>query len=93
MSVAAIDLFCGAGGLTRGLKKAGINVVAGVDFDEACKFAYEHNNEATFIHKKIQDVKAEELLPYYGETDFRILVGCAPCQPFSTHSNKYNKTI
>lgn len=36
-----VDLFCGIGGLTCGLKKAGLNVVAGIDNDVTCKFAYE----------------------------------------------------
>ncbi|HFL8595758.1 TPA: DNA cytosine methyltransferase, partial [Escherichia coli] len=29
----AIDLFCGAGGLTHGLIQAGIGVIAGIDLD------------------------------------------------------------
>ena len=41
---AAIDLFCGIGGLSYGLKKSGIKLVAGVDTDEKCKYAYEKNN-------------------------------------------------
>ena len=32
MPVTAVDLFCGAGGLTRGLLDAGISVAAGIDF-------------------------------------------------------------
>lgn len=92
MPATAIDLFCGAGGLTHGLQNAGINVVAGIDFDEGCQYAYENNNEAVFIHKKIQDVTSQELIPYFPEGDIKVLVGCAPCQPFSTHTNKYKKT-
>lgn len=30
----AIDFFCGGGGMTCGLRQAGINVIAGVDFDK-----------------------------------------------------------
>lgn len=92
MAMKAIDLFCGAGGLTCGLQKAGINVVAGIDFDEKCSYAYSHNNKAVFIHKKIQNVTALDLMQQFGEANIRILVGCAPCQPFSTHTFKYKKT-
>ena len=44
----AIDFFCGAGGLTRGLLDAGFDVVAGFDIDEQCKESYEVNNETAF---------------------------------------------
>ena len=40
----AVDLFCGAGGLTCGLKQAGIGVMAGVDVETRCEFAYSHRN-------------------------------------------------
>ena len=33
MTIKAVDLFCGVGGLTCGLQKAGIPVVAGIDID------------------------------------------------------------
>jgi len=39
----AIDLFCGAGGLTCGLIQSGLPVVAGYDVDESCQYAYEQN--------------------------------------------------
>ena len=58
MKIAAIDLFCGIGGLTYGLNVSGINVIAGIDLDESCKFAYEHNNPGIFIHKSINEVKS-----------------------------------
>ena len=41
MKNVALDLFCGIGGLTKGLSLAGINVVAGFDIDESCRFAKE----------------------------------------------------
>ena len=49
MPCMAIDLFCGIGGLTKGLSLAGIDVLAGFDIDESCQFAYEANNAADFM--------------------------------------------
>lgn len=88
---AAIDLFCGIGGLTKGLALSGINVVAGFDIDASCKFAYERNSPATFICKDVSEIQAEELNQLYPKDAIRILAGCAPCQPFSRYSIRYRK--
>lgn len=88
----AIDLFCGVGGLTKGLEQAGINVIAGIDFEPNCQYAYEENNNARFIQKDITQVTSDELLALYPpEVDVRILAGCAPCQPFSKYTQRYRK--
>lgn len=86
--ISTVDLFCGIGGLTHGLQKAGIKVKVGIDLDKSCEFAYESNNKAKFIGKDISDVKGSDLLKFWKNDEIRALVGCAPCQPFSTHSNK-----
>jgi len=88
VSIAAVDLFCGIGGLTYGLNKAGIKVVAGVDINKKCKFAFEENNNALFINKSIKEIPAEEILNLYPAESLKVLVGCAPCQPFSKHTYK-----
>ncbi len=85
-SIAAIDLFCGIGGLTHGLERSGIEVVAGLDIDASCKYAYERNNSAKFIEKDVRKLKGKELLSLYPEGKIKVLAGCAPCQPFSTGS-------
>jgi DNA (cytosine-5)-methyltransferase 1 len=83
-----VDLFCGVGGLTRGLLDAGIKVVAGYDIDEACRYPYEHNNSpAVFMKKSVSDITSEELSGLYPAGSWRILVGCAPCQPFSRYAH------
>ncbi len=89
VSVAAIDLFCGIGGLTHGLIKAGIPVVAGVDTDETCRYAFEKNNNSVFINRSVKDLTKRDLEELYAEADIKVLVGCAPCQCFSKHTQKY----
>src|SRR5690348_2622771 len=87
--IAAIDLFCGIGGLTHGLIKSGIPVVAGFDIDDACKYSYETNNgNAKFFKKDIREITPDDLNSLYPVDVERILVGCAPCQTFSTHTHK-----
>ncbi|EJP4797090.1 DNA cytosine methyltransferase, partial [Campylobacter jejuni] len=49
-----IDLFCGVGGLSCGLKQAGFEIIAGYDLDKTCKYAYEKNIKAQFIEKNIK---------------------------------------
>lgn len=83
MPVQVIDLFCGVGGLTRGLLDAGLDVVAGFDIDSTCQYTYEHNNNVDYHLRNIRDVTGEEIEALYGENVTRVLVGCAPCQPFS----------
>ena len=85
LKVGAVDLFCGIGGLTYGLQQSGINVVAGIDLDESCKFPFEYNNNSQFIHKNISEVTGKEIKRLLKGFDVKILVGCAPCQPFSSH--------
>lgn len=86
LAIRAIDLFCGVGGLTHGLVQAGIEVVAGIDIDRSCKYPYEANNEATFIEADVGDLDASEVARMIQGTDFSMIAGCAPCQPFSSYS-------
>ncbi|EJB5292123.1 DNA cytosine methyltransferase [Vibrio cholerae] len=85
-NIVSVDLFCGAGGLTRGLLDSGIQVAAGLDIESSCKYAYESNNGTTFHCKDVTSLKAKELSGMYPEGDIKLLAGCAPCQPFSTYS-------
>jgi DNA (cytosine-5)-methyltransferase 1 len=85
--VVATDIFCGAGGLTRGLLDAGIEVAAGYDIDPACQFPYEHNNEPAKFHKEsVTELTGAKLATHYPENCIKVLVGCAPCQTFSKYT-------
>jgi DNA (cytosine-5)-methyltransferase 1 len=83
--IKVIDLFCGIGGLTNGLIKEGLDVVAGIDNDKTCKFGYEYNNKTKFIDSDILKVTKEDINKLFGEEKgvIRVLAGCAPCQPYS----------
>ena len=83
--VRAIDLFCGVGGLSRGLLDAGIEVVAGIDIDPKSKYPFEKNIGGTFLETDVRDVTADVLNELWGDEVVRLLAGCAPCQPFSSH--------
>lgn len=90
MSVSCIDLFCGAGGLTHGFVKEGLPVAAGIDLDLACRYPYEQNNNAIFVERDVSQVGPDDLEEFFGDAEVRVLAGCAPCQPFSTYSQRYD---
>jgi len=81
--IVGIDLFCGAGGLTLGLRRAGITIVAGVDIDPDCEYPFTKNNGAVFLCRNVYDLKGPELEKLYPKGAVRLLAGCAPCKPFS----------
>ena len=85
-SITAVDLFCGAGGMTHGLEKGGIDVTLGVDIDESCRYPIEHNNNTMFVKADVRALDPDLIFREFDSADVSLLVGCAPCQPFSTYS-------
>lgn len=81
-----VDVFCGIGGLSHGFALEGFDVRAGIDLDASCRHAYEANNNAQFLNWDIEDVRGEAIRDLFAPGEPRILVGCAPCQPFSSYS-------
>lgn len=86
--IEVVDLFCGIGGLSYGMKCSGLNILAGFDLDRTCKYAYETNNEAIFNYKNIKEVTADDIMSLYSKKSIKVLAGCAPCQPFSSYAFK-----
>lgn len=92
--IKAIDFFCGAGGLTRGLLNAGISVLAGVDNDGGLQETYTRNNAPSrFIPRDINTVNIHELREELNiqARDVTLYAACTPCQPFSTLSRLKGK--
>jgi DNA (cytosine-5)-methyltransferase 1 len=83
----AIDFFCGAGGMSYGLSKAGIRVLGGVDQDADCKDTYERNiKDALYLQQDITVLSEGDLSRYFAiapDDDKLIFCGCSPCQFWS----------
>ena len=82
----AIDLFCGCGGLSLGLRRAGFEVVGAIDNDPISTSTYEMNHKRTHvIRDDIQSIKPSTLRRKLGLTkgELDLLSGCPPCQGFS----------
>ena len=82
--IKVVDVFSGIGGLSHGFFLEGFEVVAGIDVDETCKYGFEENNRSKFIPKDVAEVTREELKGLYENSSPKVLIGCAPCTPFST---------
>ena len=91
MKYTAIDLFCGAGGLSAGLEMAGFTVLAGNDLFEAAgkTFSLTHPH-AKFLGGPIQDLTVERLMKVAGlkKGELTLLVGGPPCQAYSVYNHQ-----
>ena len=81
-----IDLFCGAGALSHGFLLEGFSISCGYDIDETCRYPFEANNFAPFVRRDVAAIDAAELDRDFATNLPRVMVGCAPCQPFSRYS-------
>jgi DNA (cytosine-5)-methyltransferase 1 len=86
-----VDLFCGAGALSHGLKRAGFKIVAGYDSDTRCRYAFETNNQSKFYARDVALLGADEIRANFSGKVPSVLAGCAPCQPFSTYKQRYDE--
>lgn len=80
-----ISLFSGAMGLDIGMAKAGLNVVVGQDFDNACVETMKANGH-NVLGGDIRNIQPQELLDIAGLNvgEPFMICGGPPCQPFST---------
>ena len=80
----AIDFFSSGGGMSYGLQQAGIDVIAGIDFDPTCKATYKANIKgAKYILADVEKLKEKDLekeITIKKNDDNMIFVGCSPCQ-------------
>lgn len=86
----AIDLFCGSGGVSHGLRTAGWEILAACDNDPFAAATYKANHPDTvFIEGDIkQDETVDCIAAAVRKRKVDLLVICAPCQPFSSQNRQ-----
>jgi DNA (cytosine-5)-methyltransferase 1 len=89
-NVVALDLFCGSGAVTEGLKAEGFTVLAAVELDHVSCRTYQLNHPE--VHLEPMDIRAVSPAQLRSRTGHQgridLLVVCAPCQPFSSQNRK-----
>ncbi len=84
-----VDLFCGAGGLSEGLKQAGFKTILAVDFDEHCLKTYKANHpDAETLCEDVTLLPASTILNAAGGKEIDLLSGGPSCQGYSTHGKR-----
>ena len=81
----AIDLFCGCGGMSKGLSDAGINIIAGIDIWEKAINNYKKNFNHIAICQDLTKLPPEEFNLLYNKQNLTVdlITGGPPCQGFS----------
>ena len=88
-----LDLFCGAGGLSKGFELAGFEVVGGVDFNQAAIDTYNHNfPNAKGYCCDLMNMEKEDIKNQFGDLkDVDVIIGGPPCQGFSSANRQQNE--
>jgi DNA (cytosine-5)-methyltransferase 1 len=92
----AIDLFCGCGGISVGLTKAGFEVLAGIDIEKKYLATFKHNfPKAKALNTDITSISANEFMEIVGISsgELDLLVGGPPCQGFSKNVPRKNRLL
>ena len=83
----AIDLFCGAGGLSLGAARAGFTMAAGVELDTNAIATHELNfPKSKHLQMDVGKLTGQQLLDHAGVVfgELAGLIGGPPCQGFSS---------
>lgn len=80
-----VSLFCGAGGMDLGFKRAGFNILWANDFDEDATITYKNNIGDHVVLGDICKIKSEDI-PDHPD----VIIGGFPCQGFSIANTKRN---
>lgn len=83
-NLSVVDLFCGAGGFSRGFKKLGFNIVFGIDVDPNCGKTFKSNYpESIVLVEDIRNISINDIKYLTGKKDFDVVIGGPPCEAFT----------
>lgn len=88
MSYSYVDLFCGAGGLSKGFVDAGFSNIFSVEYNSNFAKTYEKNFPLhRIIINDIKNIKDEEINEMVKNNNVDVIIGGPPCQGFSIAGN------
>ncbi len=81
-----IDLFCGCGGFSLGLERAGLRCLAAIDFESKATETFRANfpKVPQVLQRDLTKLAPAELSKILGPAVVDVIVGGPPCQGFST---------
>lgn len=85
MSYKFIDLFCGAGGFSKGLELAGFECIGGIELKEVIAKTHQLNHKKSkTIFGDIREIPPQKFAEIIGTDHVDVIIGGPPCPTFST---------
>lgn len=85
MSYKFIDLFCGAGGFSKGLEMAGFECIGGIELKEVIAKTHQLNHKhSKTIFGDIREIPPSKFAEIIGTDHVDVIIGGPPCPTFST---------
>ena len=89
-----IDLFCGAGGFSKGLELAGFTCVGGIELKEVIAKTHRLNHKnSTTLSGDIRNISPEAFAEKIGMKHVDVIIGGPPCPTFSTIGDAKIKSV
>lgn len=94
MEYTFIDLFCGAGGFSRGMEDAGFKCIGGIELSEVIAKTHQLNHKHSHtIAGDIRDIPPEKFADIIGTNHVDVIIGGPPCPTFSTIGDAKIKSV
>lgn len=94
MSYNFIDLFCGAGGFSKGMENAGFTCIGGIELKDVIAQTHKLNHKKSHtISGDIRNIPPEKFAEIIGTNHVDVIIGGPPCPTFSTIGDAKIKSV